>query len=104
MVSAWSADKCLFRTLGSADGLSSNSVACLLADSRGYLWIGTDQGLNRYDGHEVKTHFAEESNPSLHDIFHTRIHSLQEDAEGHLWIEGEQGKYYIYDTRTLKYV
>ena len=103
MVAAWPTDKCLFRTLGSADGLSSNSVVCLLADSRGYLWIGTDQGLNRYDGHEVKTRFAEERDPSLHEIFNASIHSLQEDADGRLWIECEQGSYYIYDTKTARF-
>ena len=103
VAAAWPMDKCLFRTLGSADGLSSNSVACLLADSRGYLWIGTDQGLNRYDGHEVKARFAEGNDSSLHEIFNARIHSLQEDAKARLWIEGEQGGYYIYDTRTARF-
>ena len=56
-----------FKTLGISDGLRSNSVTSVLADSRGYLWIGTYQGLNRYDGHQVKTRFPESSDPLFYD-------------------------------------
>ena len=92
-----------FQTLGIGDGLRSNSVTCLLADSRGYLWIGTYQGLNRYDGHQVKTRFPESSEPRLHEVFHQTIASLEEDAEGRIWIECESGAYCLYDTRTARF-
>ncbi|MBQ2181636.1 MAG: hypothetical protein II400_05245, partial [Bacteroidaceae bacterium] len=62
-----------FQTLGIRDGLRSNSVTSLLADSRGYLWIGTAQGLNRYDGHEVKIRFPESSDQQLHEVFNNPI-------------------------------
>lgn len=59
----------VFKTLGLADGLRSNAVTSLLADSRGYLWIGTYQGINRYDGHQVKTRFPESGDPQLREVF-----------------------------------
>ena len=92
-----------FQTLGISDGLRSNSVTSLLADSRGYLWIGTTQGLNRYDGHEVKTRFPESDDQQLHEVFNNAIKSLEEDAEGRIWIACESGAYYLYDTQTAKF-
>ena len=97
-----------FKTLGIADGLRSNSVTSVLVDSRGYLWIGTYQGLNRYDGHQVKTRFPESGDPSFydgrsgrgerHEVFSETTTSLEEDAAGRIWIECESGAYHIYDT------
>ena len=67
MAAAQPATDTAFKTLGIADGLRSNSVTSVLADSHGYLWIGTYQGLNRYDGHQVKTRFPESGDPSFFD-------------------------------------
>ena len=102
-----------FKTLGISDGLRSNSVTSVLADSRGYLWIGTYQGLNRYDGHQVKTRFPESSDPLFydgrsgraerHEVFAETTTALEEDAEGRIWIECESGAYCIYDTRTARF-
>ncbi|WP_081772781.1 two-component regulator propeller domain-containing protein [Prevotella sp. MA2016] len=92
-----------FKTLGIVDGLRSNAVTSLLADSRGYLWIGTYQGLNRYDGHQVKIRFPESSIPQLHEVFDQTITSIEEDAAGHIWIETESGSYSIYDTRIAQF-
>ena len=95
-------DKYLFQTLETSDGLNSNSVDCLLADSRGYLWIGTDQGINRYNGYEVKSRFADVADLQLNVIFNNRVSSLQEDSEGRIWIECEE-RYFIYDTKTARF-
>ena len=103
MTAAQPAGDTTFRTLGIADGLRSNSVTCLLADSRGYLWIGTYQGINRYDGHQVKTRFPESSDPQLREVFGQTITALEEDAEGRIWIECESGAYSLYDTRTAQF-
>ena len=103
MAAAQPAAGTAFRTLGIADGLRSNSVTSLLADSRGYLWIGTYQGLNRYDGHQVKTRFPESSDPLLREVFGQTITAIEEDAEGRIWIECESGGYCLYDTRTARF-
>ena len=95
--------KTAFHTLGIRDGLRSNSVTSVLADSRGYLWIGTTQGLNRYDGYEVKTRFPESDDQQLHEVFNNPVTSIEEDAEGRIWIECESDAYYLYDTRTARF-
>ena len=92
-----------FQKLGIADGLRSNSVTSLLADSRGYLWIGTYQGLNRYDGYQVKSRFPESGAPQLKEVFNQPITALEEDAEGRIWIECESGAYSLYDTKSAQF-
>ena len=87
MAAAQPAGRAAFRTLGIRDGLSSNSVTSMLADSRGYLWVGTTQGLNRYDGHEVKSRFPETGEQQLYEVFNNPVTSIEEDAEGRIWIE-----------------
>ena len=103
MAVAQPAAKTAFKTLGMSDGLRSNSVTSLLADSRGYLWIGTTQGLNRYDGYEVKSRFPESNNQHLSELFSKSVSSMQEDADGRIWIQCGSGSYYIYDTRTAHF-
>ena len=63
-----------FRSLTTADGLSSSTVKCMLVDSKGFLWIGTDMGLDRYDGYEVEPMLKERE----------AIDELQEDAQGNI--------------------
>ena len=43
-----------FERMGSEDGLSQNTAFSILFDSKGFMWIGTMNGLNRYDGYEFK--------------------------------------------------
>ena len=93
----------VFKTLGLADGLRSNAVTSLLADSRGYLWIGTYQGINRYDGHQVKTRFPESGDRQLREVFAETTTSMEEDAEGRIWIECESGGYYLYDIKAARF-
>lgn len=68
--------------------LSNNSISCIFKDSRGFIWIGTSNGLNRYDGYDfvVYKHNPNDSS-SISDNF---ISSIFEDPEGKLWI-GTQG-------------
>lgn len=54
------------------EGLSNNSVTALIKDTRGFLWIGTSEGLNRYDGDHFTSFFSDPGNPSTlsgNDIF-----------------------------------
>ncbi len=45
-----------FEHLSAEDGLSNSYVNCLLQDQVGFIWFGTDDGLNRYDGYEIKVY------------------------------------------------
>ncbi len=78
-----SADSYEFRHLTTKDGLSRNSVICIFQDSRGFLWFGTEDGLNRYDGYEFKVFRASENNNSLS---HNWIWDITEDRDQNLWI------------------
>ena len=47
-------DHLQFQHVTAADGLSDNGVTCIFEDAEGYIWIGTERGLNRYDGQQVQ--------------------------------------------------
>ncbi|HJV78152.1 MAG TPA: two-component regulator propeller domain-containing protein, partial [Paludibacter sp.] len=74
-----------FCHLTTDDGLSNNSVTALLRDSKGFLWIGTEFGLNRYDGYSFKTFLAQHNMPNT--ITSNYILGLQEDGLKNLWID-----------------
>jgi signal transduction histidine kinase/ligand-binding sensor domain-containing protein/DNA-binding response OmpR family regulator len=66
------------------DGLSNNTVICILQDSKGFMWFGTRNGLNRYDGNTFKVfkHDPQDSN----SISDNRIMALHEDNTGNILI------------------
>lgn len=77
-------DQLTFKHITSNDGLSQNFVSAIYQDKYGFMWFGTKDGLNRYDGYEFKVY---RSNPfdtsSLSGNF---ISSIFEDSKGRLWI------------------
>ena len=90
-----------FERLSLEEGLSQSVVHAILQDQAGFLWIGTDDGLNRYDGYEFKVYKPETNNPnSLSD---RSITSLVEDQNGYLWIGTRLGGLNRYDPRTGKF-
>lgn len=83
-----------FRHYEVEQGLANNTVECSLQDRRGFMWFGTRDGLNRFDGYSFKTFQKEPNNPeSLGNNF---VHSLYEDINGTLWVGTEHGLF-IYD-------
>jgi len=82
-------------------GLSQSSVRVIFQDSRGFLWFGTEDGLNRYDGYTFKTYKPDPDAPnSLSDRW---ITSIIEDKEGNLWIATRLGGLNHYDPRTEQF-
>jgi len=78
-----------FKHLTVVDGLSAKWVRCIHRDKTGYLWIGTSDGLNRYDGISVKVYrFSLNDSSSLN---HNYITSIFEDSKGFLWIGTQVG-------------
>ena len=73
-----------FHRLSIEEGLSQNSIICILQDSKGFLWLGTEDGLNRYDGYSFKTYYHNPNEPG--SLSHNRIGSLYEDRSGVLWV------------------
>lgn len=77
-----------FARLSTRDGLSQTRVLQILQDDRGFMWFGTQYGLNRYDGYTFKLfkHVPERAD-SLSSVY---VYSLFKDREGTLWVGGEE--------------
>lgn len=73
-----------FRRIGLDDGLSQAGAQCLIQDRTGFLWAGTQDGLNRYDGYSFKVFRNEAGNPA--SLADNDVRSLLEDREGTLWV------------------
>ncbi len=90
-----------FDKLTIKQGLSQNTVLCMLQDPQGFLWLGTQDGLNRYDGHEFKTFFHQPDNPaSLSDDY---ILSLSQGRDGSIWVGTFQGGLNRFDPQTEQF-
>ncbi|MFQ5583372.1 MAG: two-component regulator propeller domain-containing protein, partial [Calditrichia bacterium] len=73
-----------FSHITADDGLSQSYVVCALQDSRGFMWFGTQDGLNRYDGYNFKLY---RKNPAdSNSLSENWIWSIYEDSDGFLWI------------------
>ncbi|WP_449439428.1 ligand-binding sensor domain-containing protein [Pedobacter steynii] len=73
-----------FRHYQVENGLSYNSVICSLQDKKGFLWFGTKDGLNRFDGYTFKIFRNDPDNPK--SIGNNFIHSLYEDKDQNIWV------------------
>ena len=90
-----------FEHLNIEQGMSQSSVHVIFQDSRGFLWLGTQDGLNRYDGYTFKIYKPDPDAPdSLSDRW---ITSIIEDADGYLWIGTRQGGLNRFDPRLEKF-
>lgn len=88
-----------FRNLSIQNGLSQNTVNAILQDKKGFMWFGTKDGLNRYDGlsfREFRHNIT--NNQSLGNNFVT---SLYEDMEGNIWVGTDAGVYIYYPERDI---
>jgi signal transduction histidine kinase/CheY-like chemotaxis protein/ligand-binding sensor domain-containing protein len=73
-----------FKHIGKRDGLSHSNTVCILEDSRGFMWFGTSDGLNKFDGYSFRIY---RNNPKdENSISNNFINSIIEDSKGALWI------------------
>ena len=80
-----------------SDGLSQNTVMAILQDRDGFMWFGTWDGLNRFDGYEFRTY-----KPTLYGetLSSNRIDMLYEDSLGYVWMRTYSGAYYLLNKHT----
>lgn len=86
-----------FNYLTNRDGLSNCQVNAILEDNNGYIWLGTQSGLDRYDGFRFKNFFYKNIDQS--SIPNNSIDEIQQDAGGNLWIHTSLG-YCVYRFET----
>ncbi len=90
-----------FQKTSIEEGLSQSVVTALAQDTAGFLWLGTTNGLNRYDGYNFRIFNPDPSDPgSLSDGW---ITSLLADADGSVWVGTSQGGLNHYNPRTGKF-
>jgi ligand-binding sensor domain-containing protein len=65
------------------DGLSSNRTRCIYRDSKDYLWIGTEEGLDKYNSYEIKKYHFNENHPG--SISNNNILCIYEDQGKNIW-------------------
>lgn len=85
-----------FETLGVNEGLSQSSVYSIYQDKKGFMWFGSADGLNRYDGQNIRVYKINDKKIANSNFIHGNI---CEDSKGNIWFCNETGLF-IYDPLT----
>jgi diguanylate cyclase (GGDEF)-like protein len=92
----------VFRHYGLDNGLTNQVVTALAEDRDGFIWVGTEGGLVRWDGYRFRSYLADSADDgSLGDNF---IRCLFRDAAGELWIGTNSGGLYRYDRKSDRFI
>ncbi|UYQ91749.1 ATP-binding protein [Chitinophaga horti] len=91
LASGANAQQYYFRHYQVEAGLSNNTVFSSVQDQQGFMWFGTKEGLNRFDGYRFKLYRLDDKNEQQLD----QIYNLYKDSRGTLWIGSQKGLYYF---------
>jgi len=91
-----------FETITLEDGLSQSTIFCILQDSQGFMWFGTEDGLNKYDGYNFTVYKNDPEDPS--SLGKNWIMALVEDDLGNLWIGTRDGGLNYFDRTHNRFI
>ncbi|AZI26377.1 histidine kinase [Pedobacter sp. G11] len=92
-----------FRHYQVENGLSNNTVFCSAQDKDGFMWFGTKDGLNRFDGYQFKTYRHDPDRPG--SLGNDLVYVLHHDASNRMWVGTNRGVYlYIAETERFMLV
>ncbi|MFD2935098.1 two-component regulator propeller domain-containing protein [Spirosoma flavum] len=91
-----------FTYLTTNQGLSQNNVTCILQDKKGFMWFGTQDGLNKFDGYTYTLYRNDPRNAS--SLSHNHIHTLFEDKQGRLWVGSDDGGLSLFEVNTETFI
>ncbi|WP_071145170.1 hybrid sensor histidine kinase/response regulator transcription factor [Bacteroides ihuae] len=91
-----------FSQIGSRNGLSQNTVRAIAVDKNGFIWAGTLDGLNRYDGYNIRSYQPQISNPN--SLADHRIRDLFVDRDGFLWVKTYKDEFSCYNPLTDSFI
>src|SRR3954469_3338662 len=83
-------------------GLSHRRVNCMMKDQEGFMWFGTWDGINRFDGHAFVS--FKSSPEEKYQLGNSRIAKIVEDQSGHLWIQAYDYQIYRFDKKTEQFL
>jgi ligand-binding sensor domain-containing protein len=89
-----------FDHLTTRDGLSQDIVTCIAQDAKGFMWFGTEDGLNRYDGYSIRVYKS--NPPDSTTLAWNSINAMLVDREGRLWVSASGVN--LYDERTNRFI
>ena len=94
-------DNYIFKHITANDGLLSNKVTCLYQDKEGFIWIGYQTGLQRYDGTKFKTYTADVRDTAA--LQSDWVAAIFEDSKKRFWIGNDIGTAYLLNRKTGKF-
>lgn len=102
MAAAGSMQDPKFETYTTENGLSHNGVVCILEDSEGFIWFGTWDGLNRFDGEKFIVYKSRPGDNST--LKNNKIREILEDELGYIWVKTYDKRIYRFDKWREKFV
>ena len=92
----------IFRQISLEEGLSQSTVTCILEDNKGFMWFGTLDGLNKYDGYDITVY---RNNPKdTFSITDNAITTLFQDRNNYIWVGVAKGGLAVLDNLTQRFV